>query len=66
MSRIVFYNDENNVVREIVYRRDRCRYNVNGKCYNNSSLRDLGKVCRKNEECEYYMKEREEEIDARG
>lgn len=56
----MFYNEENNVVREIVFRGDKCRYNVNSKCYNNRSLRDLGKVCRRGKECEYYKKEREE------
>lgn len=59
MSRIVWYNDENRVTKEIIDRRDECRYKVNKRCYNNRSVKDLGKRCRKGKECEYYQEERE-------
>lgn len=52
MSRIIFYKC-GKIVKEIVFRKDECRYKRNNICYNNKS-KNLGKVCHN---CKDYVKE---------
>lgn len=55
MSRLVFWN-EDNIIREIVYMKDECRYKTNSKCFNNKSKK-LGTKCYG---CEDYVQEDKE------
>lgn len=43
MSRIIFWNDEN-IIRECIYKDIECRYKCNFICFNNKSKK-LGKKC---------------------
>lgn len=46
MSRRTFIKEDETEI-EIIESNEKCRYMVNGKCYNNKDYRTLGKVCHK-------------------
>lgn len=52
MSRLIFWN-EDEIVRESIYRTDECRYKTNGICFNNLS-KNLGRKCHT---CNDFMEE---------
>lgn len=53
MSRKLFLG-ESDIIKEVIYREDECRYKTNNICFNNSNFKMLGKKCHG---CQQFTKE---------
>lgn len=56
MGRKIYYGEQGEIER-ISYR-EGCRWKVGEKCWDNSNLEGLGKVCHKGEECRKWEEDR--------